>query len=253
MDRTLEPLALDSELIEAWFDNLICIIQLNLLLRRKIKYRFSLLWPARKRSFWLEHWRTLQNQQRYLMLIFENWWSTMRSHRTLKWQRESNFIVQSGGLVNLFVSTSWLYRSRQLNTLWKYNCETLSDWHNRRKIAGKTANRNESNVCKSQANVWMPRRYFDGYQNWELFMDSRAPRQSTKAGKCTSRGTIPKVNTNFGAASTKIPVQGTQAQKKYGFCMLCGGNHLRHDCKLRKATCYQYGRQGHISAVCQQK
>ena len=45
------------------------------------------------------------------------------------------------------------------------------------------------------------------------------PHESTKVGKCTSRSTIPKANTNFGAANTKIPVQRTQGQKKYGSCM----------------------------------
>ena len=97
-------------------------------------------------------------------------------------------------------------------------------------------------MCERHADVLM------ATTKTENCLWTRAPCESTKAGKCTSRSSVPKVNTNFRAANTKIPVQRTQAQKKYRSCMLCGGNHLHHDCKLRKATCYQCGRQGHISA-----
>ncbi len=33
-------------------------------------------------------------------------------------------------------------------------------------------------------------------------------------------------------------------------CLSCGGQHLRNECKLRNATCFQCGKQGHIKAVC---
>ena len=57
--------------------------------------------------------------------------------------------------------------------------------------------RAQHNICKSQANVWMPCRCFDGNHQTQNCLWTRAPHQSTKAGKCTSKSTIPKVNTTI--------------------------------------------------------